>query len=449
MGLKLKILRLSMNVKKTENALSVTLKNFIKSESFGGIFLFLNAVLAMVVANSFLKESYFALWHTPVGFQIGDFFIGFSLHHWIDDVLMALFFLMIGLEIKRELLFGELSSFKKASFPVIAAIGGMIAPGLIYFFLNADTPSQHGFGIPMATDIAFALGVIMLLGKRVPTALKVFLITLAVADDLGAIVVIALFYTTNLKFAWLLGALGVVLILAVLNRLNTRSLIPYLLLGVLLWFCVHESGIHATIAAVILAFMIPVKIPKDSKNVELLELGKQYAETSSGALLTKEQQEILHSIEEKASALQSPLERLEHFLAPISGYFIMPLFAFANAGVSVDSSINLEVDKVLLGVILGLCLGKPLGIFLITFISEKLKITARPKGISWWHILGAGLLAGIGFTMSMFISNLAFTSEHKDAMEVAKIAILLGSLISGIIGALYLFLLNQRAALKK
>ncbi|AFI05793.1 sodium/proton antiporter NhaA [Helicobacter cetorum] len=437
-----------MNIK-TENTLSVMLKNFITSESFGGIFLFLNAVLAMIVANSFLKESYFALWHVPFGFQIGDFFIGFSLHHWIDDVLMALFFLMIGLEIKRELLFGELSDFKKASFPVIAAIGGMVVPGLIYFVLNTNTPSQHGFGIPMATDIAFALGVVMLLGKRVPVALKVFLITLAVADDLGAIIVIAVFYTTNLKLAWLLGALGVILGLALLNRLNVRLLLPYLLLGVVLWFCVHESGIHATIAAVILAFMIPVKMPKNSESKELLELSKHYAQTSVEVLLTKEQQQILHSIEKKTSALQSPLERLEHFLAPISGYFIMPLFAFANAGVSISSSTNLEVDKVLLGVILGLCLGKPLGIFLITFIGEKLKITARPKGISWWHILGAGLLAGIGFTMSMFISNLAFTSEHKDAMEVAKIAILLGSLISGIFGALYLFLLDKRAALKK
>ncbi|WP_104748364.1 sodium/proton antiporter NhaA [Helicobacter cetorum] len=441
-----------MDKNKTENRLSGIFKNFIKSESFGGIFLFLNAVLAMVVANSFLKESYFALWHTPFGFQIGDFFIGFSLHDWIDDVLMALFFLMIGLEIKRELLFGELSDFKKASFPVIAAIGGMIAPGLIYYTLNANTSSHHGFGIPMATDIAFALGVVMLLGKRVPVALKVFLITLAVADDLGAIVVIAVFYTTNLKLVWLLGALGVILVLALLNRLNTRSLVPYLLLGVLLWFFVHASGIHATIAAVILAFTIPVRNPSQSleqKN-SVKELSSTIAlfeqlqqDNHHNAPLNKEQADLLHTLKEKASKLQSPLERLEHFLSPISGYFIMPLFAFANAGVSINSNMNLEVDKVLLGVVLGLCLGKPLGIFLITFMGEKLKITARPKGISWWHILGAGLLAGIGFTMSMFISNLAFTSEHKDAMEVAKIAILLGSLISGILGALYLSVLSK------
>ncbi|WP_104760625.1 sodium/proton antiporter NhaA [Helicobacter cetorum] len=444
-----------MNKNKLENRLSGILKNFIKSESFGGIFLFLNAVLAMIVANSFLKESYFALWHTPFGFQVGDFFIGFSLHHWIDDVLMALFFLMIGLEIKRELLFGELSDFKKASFPVIAAIGGMVVPGLIYFFLNANTPSHHGFGIPMATDIAFALGVIMLLGKRVPVALKVFLITLAVADDLGAIVVIAVFYTTNLKLAWLFGALGVILVLMLLNRLNVRALTPYLLLGVLLWFFVHSSGIHATIAAVILAFMIPVKNPNKSieqkYSVEELSLAignfeKLHQDKHANPLLDKEQMDLLHTLKEKASKLQSPLERLEHFLSPLSGYFIMPLFAFANAGVSISSDTNLGVDKVFLGVVLGLCLGKPLGIFLITFIGEKLKITARPKGISWWHILGAGLLAGIGFTMSMFISNLAFTSEHKDAMEVAKIAILFGSLISGALGALYLSILGRKQA---
>ncbi|WP_104712115.1 sodium/proton antiporter NhaA [Helicobacter cetorum] len=444
-----------MNKNKPENRLSGILKNFIKSESFGGIFLFLNAVMAMIVANSFLKEYYFALWHTPFGFQVGDFFIGFSLHHWIDDVLMALFFLMIGLEIKRELLFGELSDFKKASFPVIAAIGGMVVPGLIYFSLNANTPSHHGFGIPMATDIAFALGVIMLLGKRVPVALKVFLITLAVADDLGAIVVIAVFYTTNLKLAWLFGALGVILVLMLLNRLNVRALTPYLLLGVLLWFFVHSSGIHATIAAVILAFMIPVKNPNKSieqkHSVEELSLAignfeKLHQDKHANPLLDKEQMDLLHILKEKASKLQSPLERLEHFLSPLSGYFIMPLFAFANAGVSISSDTNLGVDKVFLGVVLGLCLGKPLGIFLITFIGEKLKITARPKGISWWHILGAGLLAGIGFTMSMFISNLAFTSEHKDAMEVAKIAILFGSLISGALGALYLSILGRKQA---
>ncbi|AFI03406.1 sodium/proton antiporter NhaA [Helicobacter cetorum] len=444
-----------MNKNKPENRLSGILKNFIKSESFGGVFLFLNAVMAMIVANSFLKEYYFALWHTPFGFQVGDFFIGFSLHHWIDDVLMALFFLMIGLEIKRELLFGELSDFKKASFPVIAAIGGMVVPGLIYFSLNANTPSHHGFGIPMATDIAFALGVIMLLGKRVPVALKVFLITLAVADDLGAIVVIAVFYTTNLKLAWLFGALGVILALMLLNRLNVRALTPYLLLGVLLWFFVHSSGIHATIAAVILAFMIPVKNPNKSieqkHSVEELSLAignfeKLHQDKHTNPLLDKEQMDLLHILKEKASKLQSPLERLEHFLSPLSGYFIMPLFAFANAGVSISSDTNLGVDKVFLGVVLGLCLGKPLGIFLITFIGEKLKITARPKGISWWHILGAGLLAGIGFTMSMFISNLAFTSEHKDAMEVAKIAILFGSLISGALGALYLSILGRKQA---
>ncbi|PAF42023.1 sodium/proton antiporter NhaA [Helicobacter sp. 11S03491-1] len=419
--------------------------NFIKSESFGGIFLFISAVLAMIVANSPLSTYYFEFWHIDFGFKFGEHFVGFSIHHWINDVLMALFFLMVGLEIKREVLFGELAGFKKAAFPAIAALGGMIVPGLIYYLLNAQTPSYHGFGIPMATDIAFALGVIMLLGKKVPMALKVFLVTLAVADDLGAIVVIAFFYTSGLQLSWLFGAGVIVAILITLNKIGVKSLIPYLILGIFLWFSIHNSGIHATIAAVILAFCIPIKPKKQSKNFSIfiknLTQHFQLKASKNHHYLNEDQINILYSIKDETNAIQSPLGRLEHLLQPWSAYFIMPLFAFANAGVNIGGEIHFNIDHILLGIILGLVVGKPVGIVLITFICEKSGIASRPNGISWGHIFGAGMLAGIGFTMSMFVSNLAFS--HPESMEVSKVAILLGSSISGIIGVIYLTLLSK------
>ncbi|PAF53975.1 Na+/H+ antiporter NhaA [Helicobacter sp. 13S00482-2] len=439
----------------TEKITQVGLKNvfvnFIRSESFGGIFLFISAVLAMIVANSPLGEYYFNFWRTDFGFYFGEYFIGFSIHHWINDVLMALFFLMVGLEIKREVLFGELSGFKKAAFPAIAALGGMVVPGLIYYALNAGTSSYHGFGIPMATDIAFALGVIMLLGKKVPMPLKVFLVTLAVADDLGAIVVIAVFYTTSLNLLWLIGGGVIVALLIFLNKIGVKNLLPYLILGVLLWFAIHNSGIHATIAAVILAFTIPIrpKTPRKNFTQFLKNLAEQFQvkvpknahmdsplNTYEIAPLSEEQIEVLESIQDRVKSIRSPLGRLEHFLQPYSAYFIMPLFAFANAGVNIGSEIHFNIDHIVLGVILGLVLGKPVGIFAITFLCEKLGIASRPEGVTWGHIMGAGMLAGIGFTMSMFVSNLAFS--HPESMEVSKISILIGSLISGVIGVLYL-----------
>ncbi|GMB89686.1 Sodium:Proton antiporter NhaA [Helicobacter ailurogastricus] len=418
--------------------------DFVKSESFGGIFLFVSAVWAMIYANSFLAPYYFELWHTRLGIVFGKTFMGFSVHHWIDDVLMAFFFLLVGLEIKREVMYGELCGFQKAAFPVIAALGGMLAPGIIYYSLNAGTNSAHGFGIPMATDIAFALGVILLLGKRVPPALKVFLVTLAVADDLGAIVVIAIFYTSNLKLVWLVGSGLIFLALLVLNRLGVKSLWPYLLLGVGLWFTTLNSGIHATIAAVALAFTIPIKISQPSKVLQAflraLEHFKDCFKNPATKPLEQDQRDALYNLQNATMSLQSPLERLEHILHPYGAYFIMPLFALANAGVQIGKDLNFHVDEILWGVILGLVVGKPIGILGITFLSEKLHIAKRPDGVSWGQILGAGMLAGIGFTMSMFISNIAFNST--DAMEVSKIAILLGSITSGIIGTLYLLALG-------
>ncbi len=418
-------------------------RKFFASEAAGGILLFICALLAMIVANSPLAEHYFAFWELPFGFKIGDFFVGMSLHHWLNDVFMSFFFLVVGLEIKKEFLFGELVGFKKAAFPVLAALGGMIAPGIIYFSLNVGTPSQNGFGIPMATDIAFALGVMMLLGKRVPAALKVFLVTLAVADDLGAIIVIAIFYTSNFSVAWFLMSAALLVVLILFNKLDIRALSPYLAVGVLLWLSVHNTGIHATIAAVALAFTIPVKPKIESKPfaTRVSELVKHFLDKDKereNALLHGDQMHALGAVISDAKSVQNPFLRLEHTLSPWSNFLIMPLFGFANAGVAISSDINLQVDHIMLGIILGLVLGKPIGITTFTFLCDKLKIAKKPESVSWINILGAGMLGGIGFTMSIFVSNLAFTDAAST--DLSKLSIIIASMTAGILGSLFLII---------
>lgn len=416
--------------------------NFIRSESFGGIFLGISTIMALCVANSPLSHIYHTLFETPFGFKFGEHFVGMDLKIWVNDVLMSFFFLLVGLEIKREMLFGELNSFSKAAFPAIAAIGGMLVPGAIYYSLNVGTASSHGFGIPMATDIAFALGVMLVLGKRVPIALKVFLVTLAVVDDLGAIVVIALFYGGSIHFLWLLASIGIVLLLVICNMRGIKHLGVYLMLGVLLWFFVHASGIHATISAVVLAFCIPVRAKQDFQAFydKMGIWAKNYKPHSKddSILLDQDKLEFVQEVQQSAIQTQNPLLRLEHFLQPLSAYFIMPCFAFANAGVSIQSDFNFHIDHVFLGVFLGLVVGKPIGVFLASYLCEKLGIAKRPDGISWYYILGAGMLAGIGFTMSLFVSELAF--ELHEARELSKITILLASLTSCMIGVIFLLL---------
>lgn len=434
---------------KSQNSLIAFFSKITKSESFAGILLLCCAVLAMIVANSPWGDSYAALWKTKFGFDVNGVFIGMSLEHWINDVLMAFFFLVVGLEIKREVLFGELAGFKRAALPIIAALGGMIGPGIIYFTLNAGTPSEHGFGIPMATDIAFALGVLSALGKRVSISVKVFLVSLAVADDLGAIIVIALFYSSGISFEWLAVAVGIVAVLVVLNKAGIKALTPYMILGVLLWIAVHNCGVHATIAAVVLAFTIPVapKIDTLTFMEKIKTMIKDFQESEKqkdGILLQSEQVEALYHITKHKNAVQNPLLRLEHALAPYSNYLIMPIFAFANAGVSIGSNIDFGVDHVFLGIFFGLVVGKPLGIFTFTFLAEKLGIAARPKGATWVEIFGAGALGGIGFTMSMFVTNLAFSGEHAlVATDVAKISILIASLSAGILGSIFFFVRDK------
>ncbi|WP_104721136.1 sodium/proton antiporter NhaA [Helicobacter mesocricetorum] len=426
-----------------------TLKRLTKSESFAGVLLLCCAVLAMIVANSPLGEWYATLWKNKVGFDVNGIFIGMSLEHWINDVLMAFFFLVVGLEIKREVLFGELAGFKRAALPVIAALGGMVGPGLIYYALNAGTLSEHGFGIPMATDIAFALGVLSVLGKRVSVSVKVFLVSLAVADDLGAIIVIALFYSSGLSFSWLVVAAGIILVLVILNKMGVKALTPYMVLGVFLWIAVHNCGIHATIAAVALAFTIPVSPKMDTlsfmEKMKIVVSHFQEAEKQkNGVLLQSEQVEALHHLAQHKNAVQNPLLRLEHALAPYSSFLIMPIFAFANAGVTIGANIDFGIDHVFLGILCGLVLGKPIGIFLFTFLAEKLGIAARPQGVSWVEIFGAGALGGIGFTMSIFVTNLAFSGEHAlVATDVAKISILIASFTAGILGSIF-FLVRDK-----
>ncbi|RAX54275.1 Na+/H+ antiporter NhaA [Helicobacter sp. 16-1353] len=418
--------------------------SFFHNEAAGGILLFICALLAMIIANSPISHYYFEFWEMDFGITIGEKFIGMSLHHWLNDVFMSIFFLIVGLEIKREFLFGELVGFKKAAFPVLAALGGMIAPGIIYFALNMGTPSQNGFGIPMATDIAFALGVMMLLGKRVPVALKVFLVTLAVADDLGAIIVIGLFYTSNFSIIWFIASLIVLGILILLNKKDIRAIAPYLILGVILWITVHNTGIHATIAAVALAFTIPVKPKLDSEEFaskvssSFVPLFLAKDKERNNLLLNSSQLDILNFIIKGSKNVQNPLLRLEHTLAPWSSFFIMPLFGFANAGVAIGDNINFAIDHIMLGIILGLVIGKPIGILSFTFLCHKLNIAQKPDSVSWINILGAGMLGGIGFTMSIFVSNLAF-SDHLST-DLAKLSILIASSLAGILGSLFLII---------
>lgn len=424
------------------------IKKFAKSESFGGVLLLFCAVIAMIVANSPLSENYFHLWHTKLGITINNTFIGMPLEAWINDVLMAFFFLVVGLEIKREMMYGELAGIKRAALPVIAALGGMIGPGIIYAVLNLGTESIRGFGIPMATDIAFALGVLGALGKKVPISVKVFLVSLAVADDLGAIIVIALFYSSGVDFMWLGIAGAIIALLLVLSRLGVKHLGVYMFIGVFLWIAVHSCGVHATIAAVALAFTIPMAPRKDTisfmdKLKAMLMRFEEGEKTREVPMIAGEQLEALEEIAHERKAVMNPAVRLEHTLAPYSNYLIMPIFAFANAGVAIGTNVDFGVDHVFLGIFLGLLLGKPLGIFLATFISVKIGLTQKPRGSTWIDVWGAGMLGGIGFTMSMFVTNLAFTGPHGEiATDVAKISILIASLTAGICGSLFFIFKN-------
>jgi len=412
-----------------------TLQRFIKDESFSGILLFIATLSAVMVANSALGDAYFRLWNMSLGVTLGEKTIAMSLTHWIDDGLMALFFLMVGLEIKRELLIGELSSVKKASFPIVAAIGGMVIPALVYVGLNPSNPI--GFGIPMATDIAFALGILMLLGKKVNPALKLFLVALAVVDDLGAVLVVATVYTSEIHAEYFIHAAVVYLFIWVLNYKKVTMLAPYLIAGIALWIFIHSIGIHATVAGVLLAFAIPIsskvdeaKFIEDTKNS--VDSFENHIDTIP--ILNHHQIDALENIAYNYDKVQNPLVKLEHQLHSFSAFFIMPLFAFSNAGVILNFGAVSEHLMIVLGVVLGLIVGKPIGIFGFTYLATKLKIVSKPDDLGWDEIFAVGFLGGIGFTMSIFITQLAFLDATM--IDAVKLGIFIASFIAGIIGVL-------------
>lgn len=421
----------------------ITLEKFINKEALSGILLFVATIAAVIVANSSLGQSYYDLWHLPLGINIGDLKISMTLTYWIDDALMALFFLMVGLEIKREMLIGELSSVSKASFPIVAAIGGMVIPALIYVALNPNNPL--GFGIPMATDIAFALGILMLLGTRVNPALKLFLVALAVVDDLGAVLVVATVYTSEIQSQYFLHAGIIYAIIWTLNIKGVTKLLPYLILGIALWIYIHAIGIHATIAGVLLAFAIPIRSKIDEKKFidETKSAINDFKEHMDEVpILNHHQIDSLENIAYNYDKVQNPLVRLEHHLHGLSAFFIMPLFAFSNAGVLIDfSTVNANL-MIVLGVVFGLIIGKPIGIVGFTYLAAKLKIIQKPDNISWNEVLAVGFLGGIGFTMSIFITHLAFLNE--EIIAAVKLGVFAASFIAAILGVL--LILNGKRA---
>ncbi len=416
-------------------------QEFFQIEASSGIVLIAMTVIALLWANSPWAERYFQLWETEAGIVFGQFRLEMHLGHWINDGLMAIFFFLVGLEIKREILVGELSTPKKALLPIAAAVGGMIFPAVIYLAINAGTRGQAGWGIPMATDIAFALGVLALLGSRVPSSLKIFLAALAIVDDLGAVLVIAVFYTADLAASWLVVGATVFALMLLLNRLGVRHPAPYGLLGVVLWFAFLESGVHATIAGVLAAMAIPARSIIDvdqftdwTGNV-LHEFRTQAIDTDPlpGKQHITGQRGLLQALETAIHHAESPLQRLEHALELPVALVIMPIFALANAGVDFLGHFFDDLfNPVSLGIVFGLVVGKQIGILLFSFLAVRLRLAELPAGVTWRHIWGVAWLGGIGFTMALFIDGLAFGGSPL--LDTAKIGILAASIISGIVG---------------
>ena len=377
------------------------IQRFLKLESAGGILLLFSAAVAMLLANSPLSSQYNDFLNLPVSLQIGSFSINKTLIHWINDGFMAVFFVLVGMEVKKELFEGALSSYQQAIFPAIAAVGGMIVPALVYWFIAKQDPSlANGWAIPMATDIAFALGIMALLSKQVPLPLKIFLLALAIIDDLGAIVVIALFFSHELSVQALIFSGISILTLVLLNRFRVSALCAYMVVGTILWASVLKSGVHATLAGVIIGFCIPLKGKKGER----------------------------------------PLHDFEHILAPWSSFVILPLFAFANAGVSFDGiDVSMISSPLLLAIACGLIIGKPVGVFGFSYISVKLGLAKLPDGIKFKQIFAVAVLCGIGFTMSMFLASLAFDADAGESVNtLSRLGILLGSTISATLGYLFL-----------
>jgi Na+:H+ antiporter, NhaA family len=424
---------------------------FIHLEFTGGIVLFASVIIAIIWANTPWAESYHHLWETKFAVGIdGKRFVR-PLHVWINDGLMALFFFVIGLELKREFIAGELSTVKKAALPMVAALGGMLVPALIYTIFNYGMHSSHGWGIPMATDIAFALGLLSLAGKHIPGSLKVFLSALAVADDLGAVLVIALFYTNEIALIPLAYGGGFLALMWLGNIVGIRNTLFYLIIGIIVWYCFLLSGVHATIAGVLAAFMIPArtKINEEEYVHSIREYANDFenAIPQNGLLTTAEQHRTIEKIKQVSLDAETPLRKIEHSLHPWVAFVIMPLFALANAGIFVSSNFfETFINPVSLGVFSGLVFGKFFGVLFFTWLMVKFKLAELPNLATWRHIAGVALLAGVGFTMSLFITGLAFSDFTM--VDEAKYGILLASVTSGTLGMLVLKKLGRNATLR-
>src|SRR5690606_18812421 len=417
------------------------IQRFIQHEKSGGLVLGVCVLLALILANSPISNHYYAFLEHKLGFTLdGNSYLEYSILHWINDGLMAIFFFVVGLELKRAIVAGELSNPRKAMLPIIAAAGGMLVPALIYFSLNPNGEVHHGWGIPMATDIAFALGVLYLLGNRIPLSLKVFLTALAIVDDLGAVLVIAFFYTSDISVSSLATGFSFLLVMYAGNKMGVRNILFYAIFGILgVWTSFLLSGVHATIAAVLAAFTIPADVRlKENSYIEkiknYLDKFKKIDPNNKIPTLTNDQLHILDEIKKDTNQAIPPLQQLEHAMHPFVTFFIIPVFALANAGVTV---IDIELDQlfstnVALGVALGLLFGKVIGVVGFTWLSMKMKIAPFPDGMNLRNLFGLGLLASIGFTMSLFITSLAFT--HEEYITQAKIGIFTASIIGGILG---------------
>ena len=427
---------------------SRSIVRFLKLESAGGIVMMSAAALALIVANTPLGEAYEDLWHTYAGFVFGEWDLKMSLLHWVNDALMAVFFFVVGLEIKREILFGELASLRRAALPVVAALGGAIVPALLYWAFNRGGEFAGGWGVPMATDIAFAVAILAMLGSRAPLWIKTFVTALAIADDLMAVLVIAIFYSANIDVTALAWAGGALIVLLAMNRSGVQRPILYVVPILIVWYFVYQSGIHATIAGVAAAAMIPAGRMRDSESeTEDLSQSLEMATTSlqeiqEGAepdwTVKDLREEALAEIAEEAQESAATLYRMEHAIHPWVAFFVLPVFAFANAGIAIPavSPADLLGHPLPLGIIVGLFVGKQLGITGFTWLAVRLGLGTLPEGARWRTLWGGGLLAGIGFTMSIFIASLAFTDY--DALGLAKIGIIVGSLLSAVVGILVL-----------
>lgn len=435
-----------MTAKKFQRLLLSPIEKFVQTESSSGVLLFAATLLALAWANSPWAADYEALWKYPVGFSFGDFELIKPLILWINDGLMAIFFFLIGLEVKREILIGELNTLKKASLPIFAALGGILVPVAVFLILNNNPETFSGWGIPMATDIAFSLAILTVLGKRVPLSLKIFLTALAIVDDIAAVLTIAVFYSSNIQWILITYALIPFAVLVFLLYRQIYSKYITIIFGIIIWILFLKSGIHPTIAGILVAFTIPLSQKIGLKNtidqLEGIVEDLDNAQEKQLPILSKEQLYILDDLQDWTTKVQSPLQHIEHSLHGWVAYMIIPIFAFANAGVSFSSDASL--DTVLaLNLALALIFGKSIGIALFTFLSTKLGLSKLPDDINFKQIIGVGFLAGIGFTMSIFIANLAFTDNFA-LIDASKIGIIIGSVIAGIVGYLILRVVKRK-----